>query len=143
MIAFSQIVNFLFVILRKKWINHAVLHYRFLNILKPWKSNNTQKQVIWESFNKWKYIDIGPIFNEKSNSAEAEIRIGFQSGSSWSFVGTDTMDLVSGINKRTMNFGWDLTTIYGYGTAWHEISHALGFPHEHQNQNAGIVRNEE
>jgi len=42
-----------------------------------------------------------------------------------------------------MNFGWDLTTPYGRDTALHEIGHALGFPHEHQNPNAGIVWDEE
>src|SRR5690606_37173123 len=34
------------------------------------------------------------------------------------------------------------TTPYGRDTALHEIGHALGFPHEHQNPNAGIVWNE-
>ena len=38
-----------------------------------------------------------------------------------------------------MNFGWDVSTPYGKDTALHEIGHALGFPHEHQNPNAGIV----
>lgn len=38
-----------------------------------------------------------------------------------------------------MNFGWDLTTPYGRDTALHEVGHALGFPHEHQNPVAGIV----
>ena len=38
-----------------------------------------------------------------------------------------------------MNFGWDVSTIHGRDTALHEVSHALGFPHEHQNPVAGIV----
>jgi hypothetical protein len=42
-----------------------------------------------------------------------------------------------------MNYGWDLTTTYGHDTALHEIGHALGFPHEHQNQNSGIVWDEQ
>jgi len=42
-----------------------------------------------------------------------------------------------------MNFGWDLTTPYGRDTALHEIGHTLGFPHEHQNPNAGIVWDED
>ena len=41
-----------------------------------------------------------------------------------------------------MNFGWDLTTPYGRDTALHEIGHALGFPHEHQNPEAGIIWDE-
>jgi len=81
-------------------------------------------------------------FNEVKTTAEAEIRIGFQLGSSWSYVGRDAIDLVSDFNERTMNFGWDLTTDYERDTALHEIGHALGFPHEHQNPNAGIIWNE-
>lgn len=43
-----------------------------------------------------------------------------------------------------MNFGWDLTAApEEIDTAAHEIGHTLGFPHEHQNPNAGIVWDEE
>lgn len=42
-----------------------------------------------------------------------------------------------------MNFGWDLRTPHGRDTALHEIGHALGFHHEHQNPNAGIVWDEQ
>jgi hypothetical protein len=42
-----------------------------------------------------------------------------------------------------MNFGWDVTTPYGRDTALHEIGHALGFSHEHQNGKAGIVWDED
>jgi hypothetical protein len=42
-----------------------------------------------------------------------------------------------------MNFGWDLTTPYGRDTALHEIGHAMGLIHEHQNPKAGIVWNGE
>jgi hypothetical protein len=40
-----------------------------------------------------------------------------------------------------MNFGWNLTG--DIDTAIHEIGHTMGFPHEHQNPNAGIVWDEE
>ena len=82
-------------------------------------------------------------FKEVNHPADAEIRIAFEPGGSWSYVGRDAIDLVPDQNERTMNFGWDLTTPYGRDTALHEIGHALGFPHEHQNPNAGIVWNEE
>lgn len=38
-----------------------------------------------------------------------------------------------------MNFGWPLDTPYGRDTAMHEIGHALGLEHEHQNPFAGIT----
>ncbi|MBL4906788.1 MAG: hypothetical protein JKX94_04990 [Sneathiella sp.] len=42
-----------------------------------------------------------------------------------------------------MNFGWKLDGQDGLDTALHEIGHTLGFPHEHQNPNAGIEWDEE
>ena len=57
-------------------------------------------------------------------------------------IGRDVLDI--GGNQRTMNFGWDLTRpAQEIDTAVHEIGHTLGFPHEHQNPNAGIVWDEE
>ncbi len=135
--------EFLIRYIEKKWVNHTVLHYYLFNTPKLWNANNTQKKIVRESFQEWKNLGIGLTFIEVNNPAEAEIRIGFQSGSSWSYVGRDAIDLVQNINQRTMNFGWDLTTIYGRDTALHEIGHALGFPHEHQNPNSGIIWDEE
>jgi len=135
--------EFLIRYIEKKWVNHTVLHYFFLDTPKSWNGSDAQKEVVRASFQEWKDLGIGLIFNEVGDSAEAEIRIGFQPRASWSFVGRDAIDLVPDINDRTMNFGWDLTTTYGRDTALHEIGHALGFPHEHQNPNAGIVWNEE
>ena len=135
--------EFLIRYIEKKWVNQTVLHYYFFETPRIWRGSNKQKQIVRESFNEWKDLRIGLVFNEVNTPAEAEIRIGFEAGSSWSYIGRDAIDLVSDTSKRTMNFGWDLDTDYGRDTALHEIGHALGFPHEHQNPNAGIIWNEE
>lgn len=127
----------------KKWVNHTLLHYHFLETPASWRGGDTQKNVVRDKFGEWKALGIGLEFKEVAFPEDAEIRIGFLSGDSWSAVGRDSIDEFTDPNERTMNFGWNLTTAYGLDTALHEIGHALGFPHEHQNPNTGIVWNEE
>lgn len=129
--------------IEKKWVNHTILHYCFLDEPLSIKGSDVQKGAVRDAFNEWKNLGIGLQFQEVTDPAQAEIRIGFLPGGSWSYVGRDTIDLVPNPGERTMNFGWDLTTPYGRDTALHEIGHSLGFPHEHQNPNAGIVWNED
>ncbi len=131
--------EFLIRYIEKKWVNNTVLHYYFFNAPVSWQAGDDQKQAVRDAFKEWKQLGIGLQFVEVDTPETAEIRIGFQSGGSWSYVGRDAIDFVGSINERTMNFGWDLTTSYGRDTALHEIGHALGFPHEHQNPNAGII----
>lgn len=124
--------------IKNKWVVGTVLHFCFVG--RGWADR--QKDVVRWAFDIWAGLGIGLRFTEVVDSSEAELRIGFdQSDGSWSYVGTDVLKFED--RGRTMNFGWDLTTQWGNATALHEIGHALGMPHEHQNPLAGIVWNEE
>lgn len=126
----------------KKWVNGTTLRYHFLQ-QPSLSAPAAQREAVNGAFSAWKELGIGINFKEVAQASEAEIRIGFdQQDGSWSYIGRDAIDLVPDAAKHTMNFGWDLTTPYGRDTAIHEIGHALGFPHEHQNPNSGIVWNE-
>ena len=129
--------------IEKKWVNHTVLHYYFMQDQPQLTGQTNQLQAVRDAFDEWKNLGIGLDFIEVGDAAQAEFRIGFAPGSSWSYVGRDCIDLVPNHEDQTMNFGWDLTTPYGRDTALHEIGHAMGFPHEHQNHKAGIVWDED
>jgi hypothetical protein len=133
----------LILVFGNKWLNGTILHYYFFDE-GSWKGSEAEKNVVREAFKIWKSVGIGLEFKEVTSRSEAEIRIGFLKGDgSWS-MGLGREILNNGINHRTMNFGWDITRYpREIDTAIHEIGHSLGFPHEHQNPNAGIVWDEE
>lgn len=137
----------------KKWVNETVLHYYFFDSpedgrtvgtgWRTWATSEAEKNVVRNAFKVWQEVGIGLEFKEVTSPDEAEIRIGFERGDgAWSYLGRDVLDI--GRDQRTMNFGWDLTRdSQEIDTAVHEIGHTLGFPHAHQNPNAGIKWNEE
>jgi hypothetical protein len=118
-----------------KWVNGTELKYTFL------EGVNSQKEVVRKAFKHWKNLGIGLSFTEVPSTNEAIVRIGFNhSDGSWSYVGRENLTIPE--TESTMNFGWDLTTPYGWSTALHEIGHAIGFQHEHQSPFSGIVWDE-
>ena len=118
-------------VIEKKWVNGSVIQYGFIGGGTP-----VEKDVVRKAFAAWKNVGIGLEFREVDGPSD-HIRIGFVRGhGAWSYIGRDILDF-----EHNMNFGWNIAE--DLDTAIHEIGHALGFPHEHQNPNAGIVWNEE
>ncbi len=120
--------------LAKKWVNGTNLTFNFMG------GSQAEKDAVRAGFETWKNVGIGITFEEKADPEDALIRIGFvQNNRSWSFVGRDVWHQPK--SETTMNFGWDIRN--DPDTILHEIGHSLGFPHEHQNPNAGIVWDEQ
>ena len=69
------------------------------------------------------------------NAPDATLRIAFERGASWSYVGTDALDPTLGPDDPTMNFGWFTPATPNdelQRVVLHEFGHALGLIHEHQ-----------
>lgn len=134
-----------------KWVNGTALRYCFVDWGRfrqedgtwqelHWSIPDSEVDVVRRGFQVWKDVNIGIDFQETNDREQADIRIGFLRGDgSWSYLGRQIRDF--GADEITMNFGWDISQ--DLDTAVHEIGHTLGFPHEHQNPNSGIVWDEE
>lgn len=76
------------------------------------------------------------------NQWPADIRIAFLPGGSYSYIGTDNLQIPG--NQHTMNFGWftpQTSDDEFRRTTVHEFGHALGCIHEHQHPQSPILWN--
>lgn len=123
--------------IRKCWAPGRTLHVAFLAGIPE-----VQQKVARYASEWCKHAHITLLFD---NSPEAEIRIAFQPGGSWSAVGTEALvEQYFPKNGPTMNFGWlTLSTPDNEysSVVLHEFGHALGLIHEHQNPAGGLQWN--
>ena len=120
----------------KLWRNGQTIRVKFLNGSSFVRNKVQQYAIRWE-----RYANINFDF---VSSGDAEIRITFNTGGSWSKLGTDALHYEQ--DEATMNFGWfnENTSEASFRrTTIHEFGHALGIKHEHQNPTVGINWNKE
>ncbi len=120
----------------KKWKPGQTLRVRFLDgdPSVQWKVQKLAHQ--WSQYANLKFAF--------GNYADAQIRISFKTGGSWSYIGTDALNIPQ--NQPTMNYGWLTPTSTDQEfsrVVLHEFGHAIGCIHEHQHPQAGIPWNTE
>lgn len=111
---------------KKLWVNGSILRVKFM------AGTPDQHDIIKKFAPEWS--DFGNIKFDFNNSPDAEIRIAFEDDGSWSYIGTDSLNIPR--NTHTMNFGW-----LDKAVVLHEFGHALGMIHEHQNPLGGVQWN--
>ncbi len=120
---------------RKLWQNGTRLKVAFLN------GSDDIHEIVSEVANEWtKHANLSLLFG--ADSREAEIRISFERDqSSWSFVGTDALEVPS--TDATMNIdpSWPEDELRKAILLY--FGHAIGLMKEHQNPNATIPWDEE
>ncbi|KAH6604050.1 hypothetical protein Trco_007496 [Trichoderma cornu-damae] len=120
---------------RKMWANGRTLRVRFLSDPGSYIQGKVEKYAhVWSQYANLRF--------EFGQSEEAEIRISFKPGGSWSYMGTDA--LLVDANEPTMNYGWlsNQSAEEEFSrVVTHEFGHAIGCIHEHSQPNVNIQWN--
>lgn len=112
---------------RYRWTDRGALRVRFLDG-DPWVWERVASVITGEG--GWNYACGLPFIFDQS--PQAEIRVSFTPGASWSQVGNYVLSLPQ--TQPTMQLGWlNAATVDGEvrRVTLHEFGHALGFIHEH------------
>jgi Bacterial pre-peptidase C-terminal domain len=117
-----------------EWALGRTLRVRFLD------GDPAVHTVVEEVARQW--MDFANLRFDFGKDPNAEIRVSFQAGGSWSTVGTDALDVPRG--EPTLNLGWltpnssddEISRV-----VLHEFGHVLGCVHEHQSPAIAIPWN--
>jgi hypothetical protein len=110
---------------RKLWPVGSNLRIHFLD------GNKHQHEMVKRFASMW--LEFANVHFVWVDTPDAEIRISFSRGGTYSVIGTDALGVPP--NKATTNFGWftSATPLEEYKrTTLHEVGHMLGLVHEHQ-----------
>lgn len=128
----SLMIGSLALVTGKLWQNGRTLRITFMD------GPSTVRSRVIELARQWQ-DHANLYFDFLDDGLESDIRISFQPGGSWSYIGTDAKLVPQG--DSTMNFGW-LTAASSDDTysrvVLHEFGHALGAIHEHQHPEGNI-----
>lgn len=94
-----------------------------------------QRQQVKDSYARWTANDAANLKFEFPESGNTNIRVSFNPGSAWSYIGLDCNSIAQ--TQPTLNFGFG-----GAATIDHEAGHSLGLLHEMQLA-GGVCWNEE
>lgn len=117
----------------KMWTPGEIIKYGVIDFSgnsESYKDTIQKYAEIWEN-----YANINLEYTE--TISEAQVRIGLEKGSSWSYIGRDVLDIASDV--KTMNFGWlGSDAELNQRVILHEFGHVLGFVHEHNGPASNI-----
>ncbi len=114
----------------KLWNIGSEVRYCFLD------GEESYKTTVQDAIETWlQYANIDFV---ESCSGNAEVKVSFEQGGSWSYVGTDALGIEE--DEPTINLEYvkfDPDSSYARQTALHEFGHVLGLVHEFSNPSAG------
>lgn len=132
-------------------VNRTILSKAALEVPKMWEPSRTLRArfIGGDPAIREKVVNVAQEWSVHANITfdfgeheKPELRIAFQPGGSWSYIGKDALNIAQ--NSPTMNLGWLTPTTAEdevRRVVLHEFGHALGMIHEHQSPAAKLKWN--